>query len=140
LFFFLRFFFKLIFFNFILEHLIYWELIFVLFFCFPFYVFAGFTRVDTSLSSHCFILFSWFRPWISDCFIMKFHDFIQLAFDEVTLISRSGHRFDMLTQVNLGFFLFFFVVNFLINSFIVMVFFLFILFKLNLLNSVELII
>lgn len=71
---------------------------------------------------------------------MKFHDFIQLAFDEVTPISRSGHGFDMLTQVNLGFFLFFFVVNFLINSFIVMVFFLFILFKLNLLNSVELII
>jgi len=32
------------------------------------------------------------------------YDFIQLAFDEVILISRSSHEFDMLTQVNLDFF------------------------------------
>ena len=55
------------------------------------------------------------------------YDFIQLAFDEVTPISRSSHEFDMLTQVNLDFFLlFFFVVNFLINLFIIIVFFFYI--------------
>jgi hypothetical protein len=36
------------------------------------------------------------------------YDFIQLAFDEVTPISRSSHEFDMLTQVNLDFFFVFF--------------------------------
>jgi hypothetical protein len=72
---------------------------------------------------------------------MKFHDFIQLAFDEVTPISRSGHGFDMLTQVNLGlFFYFFFHCQFSYQFIYCYGIFLFILFKLNLLNSVELII
>jgi len=34
-----------------------------------------------------------------DCLIIESHCFIQLAFDKVTLISQSGYRFSMLTQL-----------------------------------------
>jgi len=47
-------------------------------------------------------LFFQFCPSIVDCLIIELHSFIQFIFDEVTPVSRPGHRFDMLTRIILN--------------------------------------
>jgi hypothetical protein len=46
------------------------------------------------------------------------YNFIQLAFDEITPISRSSHEFGMLTQVNLGFLLLFFSLSIFLSIYL----------------------
>jgi hypothetical protein len=68
---------------------------------------------------------------ILNCLIIECHSFIKLAFDKVTLVSRSGRKFNMLTQMDSNWVFWpFYVVNFFfVNLFIIIVFLLFILFE-----------
>jgi hypothetical protein len=79
-----------------------------------------------------FKFFIYFYPSTLGCLVTELHNFIQFAFNGVTLVSQSGRRFDMLTRMG-SCWLFsyrFIVVKFFSSLFIIIAFFLFKLFKL----------
>ena len=90
------------------------------------------TRFDLYLFFLFFKFFIYFYPSTLSCLVTELHNFIQFAFNGVTLVSQSGRRFDMLTRMG-SCWLFsyrFIVVKFFSSLFIVIAFFLFKLFKL----------
>jgi hypothetical protein len=94
---------------------------------------SGLTQID--LDPFFWIVFFYFFQFhasIFDCLIIKFHCFIQPAFNIVTIVSWPGHGFDILTKM--GFFTFF---SLLIFLFVYL--FLLYLYYTSLLNSVKLI-
>ena len=88
------------------------------------------TQVESNFFFVFLIIFFQLHSSTFDCLIIVLHSFIQYVFDGVTIVSRLGHIFSILTWMSSSLSFIFIHCHFFLLVYLLSLYFLFILFKL----------